>query len=59
MTLFTRYDVLKEACLHGAAYELVQNLDNIDEIWKRLSERYGDYLDIVFGYKRFTRCSHT
>ena len=32
---------------HGAAYELVQNLDNIDKIWTGLSERYGDYLDMV------------
>ena len=29
------------------AYELVRNLDDLDEIWKRLSERYGDCLDIV------------
>ena len=39
--------VLKETCLQGSAYELVRNLDNIDDIWKRLSERYGDCLDIV------------
>ena len=39
--------VLKETCLHGSAYELVRKLDDLDEIWKRLSERYGDCLDIV------------
>ena len=39
--------VLKETCLQGSAYKLVRNLEKIDEIWSRLSERYGDSLDIV------------
>ena len=39
--------VLKETCLHGSAYELVRNLDDLDEIWKRLSKRFGNCLDIV------------
>ena len=38
---------LKETYLHGTAYELVQKLENIEKIWKRLSEKYGDAVEIV------------
>ena len=33
---------LKKKCLAGAAYNLVANIDNIDEIWTKLIEVYGD-----------------
>ena len=38
---------LKETCLSGPAYELVKNLDDLDEIWDRLEERYGDTIEVV------------
>ena len=39
--------VLKNRCLPDEALELVKNLDDIDNIWKRLTERYGNDVDIV------------
>ena len=39
--------VLKENCLLGEAKNLVENIDNIDTIWERLHEKYGDNIEIV------------
>ena len=39
--------VIKEQCLKGQAKTLVENIDNIDEIWSRLEEKYGRTTDIV------------
>ena len=39
--------VLKETCLSAAPYELVKNLESVEEIWKRLEEKYGDTIEIV------------
>ena len=35
-------DHLKKKCLAGAAYNLVAKMENIDEIWTKLTEVYGD-----------------
>ena len=35
-------DVLKNNHLEGSALSLVQSVDNIDEIWRRLNPAYGD-----------------
>ena len=35
-------DHLKKKCLAGAAYNLVVNIENIDDIWAKLIEVYGD-----------------
>ena len=35
-------DYLKKNCLAGAAYNLVSKIDNIEDIWKKLFEVYGD-----------------
>ena len=39
--------VMKDKCLQGEARELVRNLDNLSDIWDRLTEKYGDTSDIV------------
>ena len=39
--------VMKESCLSGDALHLVKNLQTLDEIWERLSERYGSVIDVV------------
>ena len=39
--------VLKENCLHGEAKQLVENIDDIEAIWSRLQEKYGDNIEIV------------
>ena len=39
--------VIKESCLKAEAKKLVVNMTNIDDIWERLQDRYGDSLDIV------------
>ena len=39
--------ILKEKCLTSEAKELVKNIDNLDDIWKRLAARYGDNIQIV------------
>ena len=33
--------------MKGSAKALVENLSDLDEIWKRLESRYGDSLEIV------------
>ena len=39
--------MLKEQCLQSEAYELVKNLDDLDDIWNRLSDKYGDSIQAV------------
>jgi hypothetical protein len=39
--------VMKEECLSGDALDLVRNLDSLDDIWDRLTEKYGGTLQIV------------
>ena len=39
--------VLKESCLRGPAKNAVENIDEVEEIWKRLQDKYGDKLDLV------------
>ena len=39
--------VLKENCLYGEVQRLVENIDDVDVIWKRLQEKYGDNIEIV------------
>ena len=39
--------VLKESCLKGDAKKLVANMRDIEDIWERLHDRYGDNLEIV------------
>ena len=43
----SRAYVIKNSCLKGEALELTKNLNNIDKIWERLHEKYGDDHDIV------------
>ena len=38
---------MKESCLKGKAKSLVENIDDMDEIWKRLESKYGDKIDLV------------
>ena len=39
--------VMKECCLQGKSHDLVRNLDNLSDIWERLTEKYGDTTEIV------------
>ena len=39
--------ILKTQCLKSEARSLVQNLDDIEEIWERLNSKYGDKNRIV------------
>ena len=39
--------VLRESCLQGTAKALVQNIDSVEEIWEKLTDRYGDKLHLV------------
>ena len=39
--------IMKENCLHGDAKKIVENLNDIDKIWERLHDRYGDNIEIV------------
>ena len=39
--------VMKESCLKGHAKGFVENIEDIEEIWKRLEEKYGDKIDLV------------
>ena len=39
--------VMKESCLQGESLNLVKNLQSLEEIWERLSERYGNVIDVV------------
>ena len=38
---------LKETCLKGRAKTLVENIEDIDEMWKRLENKFGDKIDLV------------
>ena len=44
---YGRAYVLKESCLKGKAKALVENIDDIDDIWDRLEAKYGEKLDLV------------
>ena len=39
--------VLKKDCLKGDARKLVENMSDLEAIWERLQDRYGDEVDIV------------
>ena len=39
--------VLKESCLKGNAKKLVANMVDVESIWERLQDRYGNNLEIV------------
>ena len=39
--------ILKENCLHGEAKKLAENINDVDKIWERLHDKYGDNLEIV------------
>ena len=39
--------VLKECCLRGEPKKLIENMNDIDEIWERLHGRYGDIIEVV------------
>ena len=39
--------VLKERCLQNEAYELVKNINDLSSIWDRLTDKYGDNIQIV------------
>ena len=45
--VFQRAYVMKQTCLKGKAKSLVENIDNIEEIWTRLDLKYGDKIDLV------------
>ena len=45
--MFQTAYVMKESCLKGKAKSLVENIDDMDEIWKRLESKYGDKIDLV------------
>ena len=38
---------MKERCLVGEPHDLVKNINNLNDAWKRLSDRYGDHIEIV------------
>ena len=50
--------VLKTDCLKGDARKLVENITELNAIWERLQDRYGDDVDIVNviikGVQQFT-----
>ena len=39
--------ILTQNCLKGRALKLIENLTDIEEIWSRLSSRYGDEVEIM------------
>ena len=39
--------VLKETCLKGAAKKIVKNVEELEEIWIRLEDKYGDKMTLV------------
>ena len=43
---------LKDSCLTGEAHELVKNINDLSKIWERLSDRYGDGLQILDSVTR-------
>ena len=38
---------MKENCLHGDAKRIVENINDVDKIWPRLHDKYGDNIEIV------------
>ena len=39
--------VIKENCLTGQAKTLVENVEDMDAIWRRLDDKYDDTIDLV------------
>ena len=39
--------IMKRSCLQGECKKLVENLGDIDKIWERLEDRYGNTTEIV------------
>ena len=39
--------VLKESCLKESAKKYVENIEDLEEIWERLKEKYGDKIELV------------
>ena len=39
--------IIKRSCLQGDCKKLVENLGDIDQIWERLEDRYGNATEIV------------
>ena len=39
--------VLRESCLEGPAKALVSNIDDVEKIWEKLTDRYGDKMHLV------------
>ena len=39
--------IIKRTCLQGECKKLVENLGDIDKIWERLEDRYGNTTEIV------------
>ena len=39
--------IMKQECLQGDALDLVRNLNSLEDIWERLTEKYGDTIEIV------------
>ena len=44
---FQRAYVMKESCLKGIPKSLVENIDDLSDIWERLENKYGDVIDLV------------
>ena len=52
--------VLRESCLSGEAKALVENIDEVDRIWEKLIDRYGDKLrlvEVVMLFSNFWRAA--
>ena len=45
--LVQRLYVLKKNCLKGPAKTLVENIDNLKDVWDRLESKYGNTNDII------------
>ena len=39
--------ILKENCLSGEAKSIIENIVDVDKIWERLQDKYGNHLEIV------------
>ena len=39
--------IIKRSCLQGESKKLVENIEDIDKIWERLEDRYGNTTEIV------------
>ena len=47
MDPFHQIYVIKESCLKGQAKLLVENIEDIEALWKCLDDKYGDKIDLV------------